>query len=70
MLCEVWLTLCDQDRSTKNNVFFVRFSILKKMAMDWMLDQTVDKEVKLMSKKFKGGNKKEGKGKWVVEKCL
>ena len=36
---------------------------LKKMAMDWMLDQTVDKEVKLMSKKFKGGNKKEGKGK-------
>ena len=33
------------------------------MAMDWMLDQTVDKEVKLMSKKFKGGNKKEGKGK-------
>ena len=28
-----------------------------------MLDQTVDKEVKLMSKKFKGGNKRDGKGK-------
>ena len=55
--------LYDQDHSTKNDIVFVRFSSLKKMAMDWMLDQTVDKEVKLMSKKFKGGNKKEGKGK-------
>ena len=47
----------------KDDVVSVRFSSLIKMAMDWMLDQTVDKEVKLMSKKFKGGNKKEGKGK-------
>ena len=36
------------------------------MAMDWMLDQTVDKEVKLISKKFKGGNKGPGKGKGSV----
>ena len=39
------------------------FQTDRKMAMDWMLDQTVDKEVKLLSKKFKGGNKKDGKGK-------
>ena len=39
------------------------FQSQRKMAMDWMLDQTVDKEVKLLSKKFKGGNKKDGKGK-------
>ena len=52
-----------EEKVRLNNVVFVRFSSLKKMAMDWMLDQTVDKEVKLMSKKFKGGNKKEGKGK-------
>ena len=57
----------------KKNIFFFwalpklplppYFQTDRKMAMDWMLDQTVDKEVKLLSKKFKGGNKKDGKGK-------